>query len=122
MNSTQKRSQRIATVDGSDIPFPRGCFETLYKCIRIASGVQEPTNRSEAEWPPFATSNSSGYLLVGEESFQLAREWSGLSVAFKDDCSRDLRPFPGSFEEFKELYGNNVKINGSASPGPALRA
>lgn len=101
-----------------------GCYEGALRRFLNASGCQEPTNRSSSEWPAFATANSSGYIPFGPESYLLARQRSGLNVAYKDGGSPGLRPFSGSFDEseFKSLYGNNVKINGGASPGPALRA
>ena len=99
-----------------------GSYEGALRRFVNASGVQEPINRTDTDWPLFAASGCQGYILHGEESFVLAREWSGLNVAFKDDCVRELRPFPESFAQFKTLYGNNAKINGAASPGPALRA
>ena len=57
-----------------------GTYEGALRRFTSATGCQEPVNRNEFEWPPFATSYSPGYLLTGEESIQLAREWSGLNV------------------------------------------
>ena len=95
-----------------------GTYEGALRRFTSATGCQEPVNRNEFEWPPFATSYSPGYLLTGEES----REWCGLNVSFRDDCKREPRPFPSTYEKFKDMYGNEVKINAKASPGPPFRA
>eukprot|EP00434_Breviolum_minutum_P025667 symbB.v1.2.022682.t1/scaffold2025.1/size93651/5 len=57
-----------------------GCYEGALRRFLNASGCQEPTNRSFHEWPAFASANSSGYVLYGSESFQLARQWTALNL------------------------------------------